>query len=428
MNEYLLVLLNAIAYIAMFIWYYKRMKCINAGIFLLLVWGCSAVGSVLYEPVNFVGHNNEIALVPYVYLFIANFIMFYPVLCFRSDLLRSITINKRVFKALCLGLLILSILPFFENFLYAIGHMNQKGMEQLQMLMNERYEDASITYAYLSKPALICTRLLGFIGVNIIALMLVLFPLVLSIKQHKWLFAGLVITNVNYILEGINIFARFKIIIVLMMIVFVFVIFRNFYEKGLRKILFRYAIISFGAITVLFTIMTIYRLSNFQEDRGMYDISMFAYVGQYASESMGNFNANMWPVDKQTDIDRFKYAFVRFFTNVRRDKQAESFYLGYNSGLFYTAVGDYVRAYGKYVAMIIVLVSSFIFTRIFKNKRSMTLGSILLFLLYARVPLLGFTYNTYAVSGDEFLFSLFFIPLLLVYEKYGKSIIIKTQQ
>lgn len=427
MSEYIFIVANAIAYVVLFILYYKKVQHVNTGVILLFIWAISAVGSILYEPVNFIGHNNKITLIPYIYLFIANFIMFYPILSFKPELVKTLSINTYIFKRLCLIILLLSILPFTENCIYATSHMNQSGMEELQMLMNERYEDPSITYAYLSRPALICTRILGFIGINILSLMLILFPIILPIQKNKLLFGGIILANANYMLEGINIFARFKIIIQILMIIFIFVMFKDFYKEKLRKIVLRYAFITFGAISFIFMAITVHRLNNIQEKSDAYNISMFTYIGQYSSESMGNFNANMWAATKHTNMDRFKYAIMRNFNNIKRDRQTESFYLGYNSGQFYTAVGDYFRAYGSYITLIIIIIPAWIFTRIYKNKQKLTLSGAILFLLYARMPLLGFTYNSYAVSSDEFIFTLLLLPLLFLYENSHKKLIINKE-
>ncbi|MFV0586049.1 O-antigen polymerase [Bacteroides reticulotermitis] len=421
MNDFTLVFINAVCYLILFYWYFHKVKVLNVGVMLLALWAISALGSILYEPVNFIGHNHKITLLPYIYLFIMNIIMFSPILLFRNEFINAIKINLWVYKYLCIFVSLICILPLCENVLYAFSHMSQSGIEQLQQLMNDRYEDSQLAFSYMSRPALICKRLLGFIGINVCSLLLVLFPIVFSIRKHRWLFIGVIMANANFMIEGFNVFARFIIAIHLIMLIFIFVLVYRYYIIELRRKIIRYSVLIIGVITFLFLIITLSRMNN-REERTQTSITIYAYIGQYLSEGMGNFNANMWPVKKHTGIDRFKHAVLKKVSpqETERDRDQESFYLGYFSGAFYTAIGDYYRAYGGYVTALIVILSSLLFIQFFKRHRTISMSGIMLFVLYARMPLLGFLYNTYAVGTDEFLGSLLLIPIVYYFERSNK--------
>lgn len=429
MNELILVTINSIAYIVLFGWYAHKVKALNTGVMLLGLWAISSLGAILYEPVNFIGHNHKITLVPYIYLFIMNIIMFYPILNFRDELTKAIKVNIKIYKYLCLLVSIICILPFFENLIYAFSHISQSGIEQLQQLMNDRYEDSKIVLAYLSRPAVICTRLLSFIGINVTSILLVLFPLVLPIRKHKWLFIGVIMANMNFMLQGFNTFARFIIFIHLVILMFASILVYRYYLIELRKKFIRYSTCIIGGIVFIFATITFSRMANWEEQRNN-SISIYAYVGQYMSEAMGNFNANMWPVKKHTEMGRFKYAILKslFRKKIDRDRSEESFYLGYYSGAFFTAVGDYYRAYGAYTTAIIIIISSILFTRLLKQHKTISITTIMLLIFYARMPLIGFLYNTYAVSADEFIGNLFLIPIVYYLEKNRSIIYIKRQK
>lgn len=428
MNELVLVAINATAYVMLLAWYYHKVQVLNIGVMLLSLWAISALGTILYEPINFIGHNHKITLMPYIYLFIMNIIMFYPVLIFRNEFISSIKINIKIYKYLCCFISIICLLPLFENLLYASSHMSQSGVEKLQQLMNDRYEDPRITLAYLSRPAILCTRLLNWVGINMVSMLLVLFPLVLPIRKHRLLFIGVIMANINFMIEGFNKFARFTIFIHIVMLVIIFILAYRFYLAELRRKIIKYSISAIGSIIFIFVIITISRMDN-REEQTNTSVSLYAYVGQYMSEAMGNFNANMWPVEKYTDLDRFKYAILKnlFREDITRDRSEESFYLGYYSGAFYTSVGDYYRAYGPYITAIIIILSSFLFSILFKHSKTISMSGIILFIFYARMPLMGFLYNTYAVSADEVAGALFLIPIVYYFEKNKGVVSIRRQ-
>ena len=428
MNEIVFVTLNGIAYLILFVWYCRKVRYINLGVFMLFLWALSALGAILYEPLNFIGHRKNITLEPYIYLYVLNFIMFLPVLIFRDDLLGQIKVNPTIIQIISIVIGLLSLLPFVENTLYAFSHSDQEGLERLQELMTERYQDGKVALAYMSFPAKICYRLLTYIGINVITLLFFIYPLVFPIKKCWLTFLGVIMANLTLILQGYCMMARFMIFIQLVMLLSVFVVLRKFYTKDLMREIKRWCGIGGGCVAVVFFIMTVSRLNNFT-DSTKQSLSVYVYVGQYMSESMGNFNANMWPTDKYVDSDRFKYAIERYLLRSvkARDRNVESAHLGYSSAQFYTSVGDYYKAYGKYLTVLIVIASSLFFMKLFKRKKTITFSTLLLFLFYARLCLLGFCFNTYAVSSEEFVAALFLIPLYRFFET-GRLLAIRKQK
>jgi len=429
MNELFWVVLNGIAYFVLFFVYWKKVKNFNSAVFVLFLWMLSAVGAILYEPVNYMGHVHKITFLPYLYLFTMNFIMFYPLLRFRDDLIMIIKVNKNMVKGICIVIGILAILPFIENLIYAIKHMSSSGIIQLQEKMNDRYIDAKDSLKFLSRPAIICYRLLCVIGMNMTTLCCMLFPIIFSVKKNKLILIGLIMANISFMLLGYNLMARFMIIIHIFLFIFVFFFLKNFYSVKIKQLFKKSFIIGGSTLLLLFIAMTFSRLRNF-ENTTKNVVSVYAYVGQYMSESMGNFNANMFASEKYIGMDAFQSAIIHKLLRQEQEDHRHvneiSMYLGYHSSQFYSAVGDYCRAYGKGTTVFIVIISSIVFTILLKREETISFSRILLFLMYARMPLIGFCYNTYAVAGDEFVGLLFIIPIVRLFEN-GKLYCIRRR-
>lgn len=424
-SEYIYICINAILYVSWIFLYYRKVRCFNVGMLLLSIWTVSAVFSLLYEPVNFIGHYHKIVLLPFFFIFVLNLIAFNPVLNFRHEKLKGIKANSHWLVWLGYVIGCISLLPFIENFIYFLGHFSDSGLQQLSENMADRYEDASITYAYLSRPALICTRLLGFIGINLLSLLLVSFPLFCSVKKNKFAYIGICLANLSFVLQAYNIFARFRIAVLLVLILANLLIFYNYYSKPLKKKIVKYSIVGFFSILFVFGSITVTRMAT-RNERSVETITMPMYIGQYLCEAMPNFASDRYLTTDYGHAEAIEAAVRRVILRQDPSEYSKPLKTGNTIGpQFTTYIGDFYISLGPFWIFVVFISASIIFNLIFRNRLSKgvcSLATIYLFIAYLRIFIMGICYDTYAVGSDEFVFELFIIPLMLLFERNNKMI------
>ena len=69
--------------------------------------------------------------------------------------------------------------------------------------------------------------------------------------------------------------------------------------------------------------------------------------------------------------------------------------------VFYTFIGVYFIDFGAFVAALIVMGSSWLFTLLTKAEAELSFGKLLLLCIYVKILLLGYTYWTYLNSFME---------------------------
>lgn len=431
-EEYLYIIFNAILYIGLLLWYWKKTHFFNIGMLLLSIWAASASFAILYEPNNFIGHIQHLQLFPFIFIFILNLIAFYPILKFNHRKLTTFRFNADAIRIICIIIGIISILPLTENSIYFISHFSSTGFEELLKNMNERYSDSNYErLSYLSNPAFICSRLLGFFGLNLLSLLLITFPLVQNIKNHKFAFTGIILGNLNFLLESINIFARFNIVIQMIMLSSAYIIIYRFYPKFNRKKINLFAFGIIFSILSVFTVVTIYRLQGWNSDSKSNNQGILIYAGQYLCEGMPNFSADRY---RATVYDKIEEMEAGIRSSLLREKKIPKFRsnkTGYRGELvgpqFSTWIGNFYLSLGPYwIFVVFLLFSLWIFWKMPKGKQ-ISFAQCYLFIAYLRIPILGIFFNTYAVAPDELIGELFLIPFFYFIEnKHNLSIRIRN--
>ena len=430
-TEYIYILINAFIYIVWTTYYIKKVRCFNAGVFLLSVWTISAVFALLYEPHNFIGHYNRIAFFPFIFMFLLNTIAFKPVLAFRHEKITTLEANPHLL--ILLGTIIgcISLLPFVENLMYLMRHSSSEGLEILMDNMDERYADTKLDLFYLSRPALICTRLLGFIGRNLLALLLIIFPLFFPVRKHWFSFSGIVIGNLNFIFQSYNMFARFTIAVHVVIIISCMLILLRYYNKRIKTRIIKWSVVGMVGTMLIFGTITIIRMERFNEEKNYSTISLPLYIGQYLCEGMPNFAADRFSATIFGRHEEMELAIRKSL--LREDISKINPPLTRQRGAligpqFSTYIGNLYLAYGPYCIFVV-----FIFVSIFVNRfllvhtfgGRISFASLFFFIVYYRIIILGICYNT--TFGDELVGELFLIPLAFVFEKFRTDRIIKCE-
>lgn len=401
-------IVSCIIYTSMYLlftkYYVKRRGVKNVGFYLLAIWCISVVGGLIYEfnPIFF--HYHKLSLFPYIYLFVVNIIMFKPILYFDNNKVETIRYSGVALRMLTLFLLFITIPCLIENVL----HVLQNGLGTLNAdMIDERYDDAKSTYAYMSGMSETFTKISK--SLNLV------FPLLffhfLSLGKKYWKYLMVVsLCIVNSFVEAFSIGSRVSIVVFFIMFFFTFILYSRFYSRNVIMKLWKYVWIGGIVLIAIFIGITIVRFDalSFADDN-----SIVQWICEYVGESHGNFCADMWNVEYYSGSDsatRFLKKYLFGIDFIARDfSRGTQFPDPIKVVQFYTAVGAYVGAYGPIWTFFIFLIFSCWTYRKVKSTKIISFSKLLLFLFYAKIPLLGFTYFIYAFDAQQ----LVSIPLLI---------------
>lgn len=417
MNELTCVILNAVLYVCLFYNRWRKEKRLSLSIIMLGFWTISALGAIYYEPINIFGHRWTITLLPYIYLFVCNILFFIPVFRYDYHRIKTIQTNDSFICIICIIIGLLALYPLIINTVYLVRHLDTVGYSSLIDNFQDRYDDQSLTYYYMDS---ICYRLTRYSHYLWTISLVLLFYLPLSkIRIKKFCYIALGVGIINLFVESINIMARFSLAIYFILIFSVYLLFKHLYNEKVRKEINKILLALGLGLFSIFAVITIIRL-EFRNETRINQVSEDAYVMQYLSEGMGNFNANMFHADYQTNRDVFTSAFNFYFLKqgeMSSDRDVSTLKFGFQSYLFYTLVGDFCRGYGIWLSFIIILLICIFFSYTLRATSYMSLSNIILFVYFIRLPLTGMFYNTYAATPIEAVSIPMFIILLKLFEK-----------
>ncbi|MQN89351.1 hypothetical protein F7D34_06940 [Prevotella copri] len=415
MTEEGCVIFNACLYMALFCFWWNKQKGLNSGTYILLIWSvCSLVG-VFYEPVNIYGHMRKITVWPYLYLFVCNCLMFIPILAFKAERLRHISINNRLLIPLGIVLGIISIPPFVESSIYY--YINHSNTQMMLDAFNDRYADTSTTYSYLSTFSKRLTYILH--SVRTLSLFLLFYMPVIYNKKKSFKFAyiGVCLSVVLIVLESLILLARFQVVIYGLYGFFIYLILRNLYNEKLRTVASRYMKILAIAFVSLQIVQTASRYFNYTENLGQQEVGAIAYLGQYLGESMGNFNGNIVHSDYYFGADPILKTYADFLhipleKTVYREGR-------FHTNQFFTVVGEFWRAYGGVATLVIFLIFPYWLYVVVKriNYKKVSFAFFILLIMYSKMAIVGIFYHAYFVDANELLVMPLFVILLTLYKK-----------
>ena len=144
---------------------------------------------------------------------------------------------------------------------------------------------------------------------------------------------------------------------------------------------------------------------------------------QYLGESHGNFNADMWYVEQFSNTDIVTNVYKKYFLGI--DFQNRDFSKGgifpdiVKCVQFYTTVGTFYGSYGPFLTIVIILLSTIIFYRLIKMKKITSLSCIVLYVFYARIPLMGMFCFAYAPDVYQLVTIPFVFVLLKLFEQFS---------
>ncbi|MCQ2049475.1 MAG: oligosaccharide repeat unit polymerase [Candidatus Saccharibacteria bacterium] len=414
-----ILFLNFLVYALLFIFFLKKDKweiCIKNIPFLWLA--LVALSSYLFyiQPgFKFTHHYSLMTVPPFIYLFFCMVCLFIPYRFLNTQPINVASVKSLPRKKI--NLLIFFSLPIllllFVAYTYEAANTN---LIDMQSIRDEVYSENA------QNPLL-----KGWIGGTIarlfnqtsVLLYCIAFHVLVFFKEKKYYHRIFIILPYLIGLEyAYSTATRSYILFILMLLLFQFLLYKDFMETKLKKRLM-YAFVVFGSL--LFALLIAMSISRFADN----DIMLFMY--KYAGESMVNFNgllfdhvqgttngmAYFWYIPSKLGVPvpfaglATKWAFIEGTTGV--------------SGMFfYTIVGAFIFEFGKIITPIIIIFLSIFMKKLFSKSNSTK----------ALIVVSWCTYNIFAsvfllpIQGDSGTLSILW--LIAFYVWIGKSTALKN--
>ena len=416
-EESIYFLLYIFFYIILLIKFKRSRYKSKIGITLIFIWLFSSLAGFYYDldPIFF--HYNKITLIPFIYFFIVNLIIFLPVLKNNPDKILVIHYNKRITRYLTIFIIIISIPCFFEN----VIHLLVNGFSSLSAdSINARYEDVDETYSYLSKVSEMFTKIYHSLCLIVPLLFF------LSIKEkNKLNMIGLIICIVNSVIESFCIGSRVMLVFLAFSFLITYLLIGKFLDERFKKRLVRKTFYPSLIVLTIFVAITVVRYNSLAFSSR---VSITQWVCQYAGECHGNFNADCWHITYFSKDDIVSKIYKKDFLGQNFKQREFTGKTPYPDEFkiiqFYGAIGTYFSAYGHVITFILFAFASILFCHLLKIKRKYKFSSIVLYLFYAKIPFLGFTYFTYQYDAQQVVVIPIIYFILKFYER--KSSVIKV--
>lgn len=117
--ELVAMVINSCLY-CLWAYYYIRKKGLCVNTYPMVLWSASSLASIYYFLSEYRFHTfvDKITLTPYIYLFILVWISFVPLIRFDYRKIQYIKIEQRIYNALSVFIIILSLLVIAQNMAY----------------------------------------------------------------------------------------------------------------------------------------------------------------------------------------------------------------------------------------------------------------------------------------------------------------------
>jgi len=393
---------NAALYIGTFLIYQYKVKKITLGSIILLLYSVLAVSAIsLYNTKSY--HNQDITVIPFVYLYISLMIIFKPLLKVNNTNIATITVKHNKF------IMFLSVLTIFVCFFVFIPRLTLLDFSDLVNpdAMSDAYFENRLEVS--KRMGFGIMNLLGFLT-NLLGgmSMLLLGYNVLFIKK-KVLTIGLFAVVIIRLIVDASMGHRGLFLTVLFDMIFVYFCFKHYFSKKTKKIL----IGSFCSLTFLMSIVFL-TITQGRAEAANTDSENFML--DYMGQVFLNFNEYGLNVGGTREGDR-TFPLIKVLLGMptasnfmeRRDIYRS---LRVNDSIFTTVVGDFTIDYGPFFALIILGTISLLYTKVIKSK-SWNFGHLLLIMSLFNICTTYGLFKYAEIGGNLFL--LFFVAIYLFF-------------
>lgn len=390
-NGSFMLLINAILYLSLFIWYNRKKKQIDLGWFILMIFSVSSVVSIFYYNIDYVKIQfTRLEILPFIFLFLCFFISVKPILSFNFKRVEKINYakNQKLLTVVSIILCIIGLEIFFEHFLQIIRVPISFTSDQVGKI----YEGDVNAVSYMSWIG----RKFNFI--------LTLFQLVVPVllfyaisRGKKYMVYGLLIVILGNVLSAYNAGSRGRILFIVSCCFTSYFFMKETLPVAVRKKVKLVLLVFLIFIIVAFSAMT---LSRYLYSGGSYMNSVWEWVGLYAGEGFIRFNNEMWHFDRYLMGDNSIPVF--FDSSINMMDYTDSYFekYGFRLNVFYTFIGDFVMDFGLLGAFVICIMLNVILKYILsRNKFVFQIYHIIILVMLSQIFLFGFSAYIYRGSG-----------------------------
>ena len=418
-KDLIILILNALAYLLSFFFFYLPKRKLNVGLLVLLILVISHIGAIFYYNVlDILGVDLNITLLPFVYLYITTIMCLYPFL--KRDGISAIDVrgNEKFIKYMSILIVLINIEPFFEN-IYLLFYSSGK---DIGYIYEQRINGELDVYSFIGNKLLVAS---GYVK---IFTTFVFFYSFTKKGFSKVLQFGLGIALINNLLIGINTGARGVILILLLLYFCCFLMMFSLFAKKIVNRFYKILLALSIPLVIFFSIITLGRYNS-----GTTNKSLEGWLLLYVSEGPIKFNNEILNAENNTNGDvnlcylKEMLGLKTYTTYQERDEH----YLAKNGRrveVFYTFIGDFVSDFGLTMTLVLSFFLCLICMKLYKKSDKIPIDSFLFLLFIIHLYSVGFASNVYrAYSQQKSIFILLVIMMILAINRYNYVLRIKKE-
>lgn len=402
------LILYIVAWIIVFLVFYKKKKYLSAGLLIVLSYIFYAIISfLLYVNPLAIGEFKTVTLFPFIYLFVLLFVSLRPVLRYNE---------KSVIRRPNLLLINIYIYIYFISTIFILPSIFSNMREGIMLLLTtpdggEALYNASkdVTGGHSSIMGLFSAiyNIISDFGV------LLLFYYCTLPKRKLYVLIGLIICPLVAIIYSLSLGLRTEASMKILTIVGGYFLLRPNIVSDLRKKISTVGLIAGSLVLFLMTILTISRFRNFTGGV-LYEVER--YIGQ------ANLNFNNYCLDaggiRYGDRTMNTFKQMLGFSNVPKDvmeTRAKYSHMAIDDGSFYTFIGDFTLDFGPFFAFLLISLFTFIIYKLTIPKRKGVIYFHQLILIYfvMVVCIQGGMYLFYYSFKHNYTIIVYFISYLI---------------
>lgn len=397
--DYILFIINALAYIILFAWFWNKDRTLNLRTFITLLYAGSAICSpYVYHAIDEIFYNKvqigHLTFWPFVYLLAMYLLVLSPLFHRNIQQIKQFDfLNPRLLNTLTWVIVgVYGITIAFSTMQISDLFSMDKLMQNYAETVNNTIDGFRVEVSTIEQ----ITSIIKGATTDIVLLLLAYHIL----NRHK---AGLVAMTLclGYdVLYSLSIGQRAAILEVILSVIFIFLVTRQAMEERTRR-RFSIAIISFGAIAVLaFGTLTFARFNE-------RDNSVADYVLTYYSESWyvfnnhgldpggcryGDFSAPLVRKIMGKPCTKTMFDSIDTFTTMRT-----------NCSIFNTVVGDFTMDFGVLWTTVILILYALIMHRALRDadEENFLFAQLIIVIIAWRIASTGFIAFSYRGIGGN---------------------------
>lgn len=383
------LVLDSLVYLLTFFYFLGKAKGFTIGSILLLIFAVSHICGIPYYLIfKSLGEYIDVKPIAYIFLFAMTMLTIYPLLNFHGVKYIKMKGLEPYVRYFVIFIFIISLLPLFENIEFFIR--NGGSSSDFGELYQMKREGTIQIYSKLG------SRFMWIAGMFKIVILGTLFYYIRFYSKRKMLVWMLIIIEVNYLLNGINLGSRGAIASTLLMFVSCYLLLNLFYTQTMKRKLARYFLIVAIPALLLISLMTSSRYNAMNTS-----VTFTGWVVRYLGEGPVNFSTLMWDGKHNTngDVNLNYFKSLLGMKTYKTYDERDEHYLNLNGRrieIFYTYIGDFLSDFGYAGCVIVCLLVFLIIKLLLKKQRgAISFENYIIAIIFLNLYVLGFASNVY---------------------------------